>query len=310
MKLFNKLFFEHGWVCFYRRKKSSVLSNSYSYSYSNNQQFKQLITDNRYWCADPFIVREREKYYVFCELMDTKTSHGLIGVAELNPYGKTYVRPIIDLKCHASYPNLFKVQDTWYMIPETSERKTIELYQAVFFPDKWERKSILAENIMSVDTTVFLQDGQHYVFIYEPHHNPDKLSIAKLNVFDGILEDKILVKNYQSRVGRPAGNVWVEKEQYYRPVQSGIKKYGEKMLIYSFQFNKKNKTYIEKEEKILSLEDFDKSLSRYFFGCHTYNSCDDFEVVDTTYVRFSIFRPIRLLLKYFEIGGYKFGNKK
>ena len=136
MNILKRMFMNYGWACFYRRKITYVLQDNLQTS----QPFKQLITSWRYWCADPFIVKEDDKYYVFCELMDIKTCKGLLGLAELNPFGKTYVQPIADLKCHVSYPNISKENDTWYMIPETSSRKTIELYKAIKFPYKWEKK--------------------------------------------------------------------------------------------------------------------------------------------------------------------------
>ena len=302
-KLFDKLFIEHGWTCFYRRKTNSVLAGPLQ----SKQPFAEILTSWRYWCADPFIVEENGTYYVLCELMDIKTSHGLLGLAELNPGGKTYVRPIADLGCHVSYPNVFKVQDTWYMIPETSGRKTIELYQSVHFPDKWEKKAVLAENITAADTTVFWQNGRPYVFIYEPHHNPDKLSIARLDVTAGKLTEQHLVKEYHTRVGRPAGNVWEENGKSYRPVQSGTQAYGEKMFVYAFEFDPQTGTYHEQEVKALTLAEFDPQLVKAgFSGCHTYNACGDFEIIDTTYARFSPLRPLRLLLKKFKIGGYHF----
>lgn len=302
-KLFDKLFMEHGWACFYRRRTNSVLAGPLT----SKQPFSELLTSWRYWCADPFIVYENGQYYVFCELMDIKTSHGLLGLAKLNPSGKTYVKPIADLTCHVSYPNVFKVQGTWYMIPETSERKTIELYRAVHFPDKWEKQAVLAENIIAADTTMFEQNGQFYVFIYEPLHNPDKLHIARLNLQTGQLENKRMVKEYDTRVGRPAGNIWIENGKYYRPVQSGTQKYGEKMFIYEFQFDPQSGHYTEQLVKELTLGAFDLQLVKAgFSGCHTYNACGDFEIIDTTYACLSLFRPLRLLLKKFKIGGYYF----
>lgn len=303
MRFFKYLFTECGWACFYRRKTTSILSGSLD----NGQVFSEILTSCRYWCADPFIVSENGQYYVFCELMDIKTSHGVLGLAKLNPGGKTYANPIVDLTCHVSYPNVFKVKDTWYMIPETSERKMIELYMAVHFPDKWTKVAVLAENITAADTTVFEQEGQLYLFIYEPLHNPDKLHVAELNLQTWQLENKRLVKEYDTRVGRPAGNCWIEDGKYYRPVQSGSQKYGEKMFVYEFQFDTKNGKYTEQQVKELTLAAFAPQLVKSgFSGCHTYNACGDFEIIDTTYARFSLSRPFRLLLKCFKLGGFCF----
>lgn len=296
MRIIEKLFMRYGWACFYRRKTTSVLQNNLH----TDQPFKQLIASWRYWCADPFIVKEKDKYYVFCELMDIKTSYALLGIAELNPSGKTYVRPIADLKCHVSYPNVFKIKDTWYMIPETSNRKTIELYKAIKFPYEWKKIATLANNINAADTTVFVQDNKYYIFIYEQNYNPDKLSIAHLNLETFKLENICSVMEYYTRVGRPAGNIFVEGDKYYRPVQYGINEYGEKIFVYRFAFDVINKKYKEEKVKELSLADFDEKLEKQGFKCcHTYNSVGDFEVIDTKYAKFSLLKPIYWIMKHF-----------
>lgn len=283
-----------GWACFYRKKTSSIFDDNLH----TGQPFKQLVTSWRYWCADPFIVHEKGKYYVFCELMDIKKSYALLGLAELNPLCKTYVRPIADLKCHVSYPNVFKAEDTWYMIPETSKRKTIELYKALKFPYKWEKVTVLASNIDAADTTIFVQNDKYYVFIYE-QNKPYKLSIACLNLKTFKLENIYPVADYSQKVGRPAGNILVEKGMFYRPAQLGVNEYGEKIFIYKFVFDPVNKKYKEEKIKTLQLSDFDEKLVKKGFKCcHTYNACDDFEVIDTKYAKYSLLKPVYWIMKH------------
>jgi hypothetical protein len=50
------------------------------------------------------------------------------------------------------------------MIPETRERRTLELYRAVEFPQKWELVKILAENVAAVDSTIFDYSGKLWLF--------------------------------------------------------------------------------------------------------------------------------------------------
>jgi hypothetical protein len=52
----------------------------------------------------------------------------------------------------------------YYMIPESSERKTIDLYECVGFPDRWQRKMTLMRDVHAVDSTVFYIHGKWWLF--------------------------------------------------------------------------------------------------------------------------------------------------
>lgn len=105
---------------------------------------------------------------------------------------------------------------------------------------------------------------------------------------------------YYTLVGRPAGNIFIKDGIYYRPTQFGINEYGEKILVYRFEFDSINKKYREEKIKDLSLADFDKNLEKKGFKCcHTYNTCDEFEVIDTKYAKFSLLKPIYWIIKHF-----------
>ena len=303
----KKFFIEHTWKCFFRKKTSFILKENQE----NRQVLKPLLTVGQYWCADPFIVYEKGQYYVFCEMMDCKTSHGILGVVELNLYKKNYVKPVMDFDCHMSYPNVFKYNENWYMIPETCGRKTIELYKAIQFPCKWEKISILKNNLHAVDTTVFEQENKYYVFIYEPNDEHNILSVAELDMENFKLKNITKVKEYSSRIGRPAGNIIKYNGKTYRPTQYGVNYYGEKIVFKEFKFNPITFFYDEKDVKEFTVKDIDLSKrNSNVLGCHTYNSVKDYEIIDIIYTQFSLFRPIRLLLKFLNIGGYKFGCKK
>ena len=92
----------------------------------------------------------------FFEEVDDQHPVGFLSVLEVFKDG-TYTPPesILKLDYHLSYPCVFKVDHTWYMIPETSANKTIELWKCTEFPLKWEKHSNLIENIEAVDSTPF-----------------------------------------------------------------------------------------------------------------------------------------------------------
>ena len=50
------------------------------------------------------------------------------------------------------------------MIPESSERRTIELWRCRRFPDAWERAAVLLSDVDVGDATVIGRDGRWFLF--------------------------------------------------------------------------------------------------------------------------------------------------
>lgn len=113
---------------------------------------------DRMW-ADPFPVEHDGHLYIFVEQQFTG-KNGTLGYIELfDDLSCGEFRPILETDCHLSYPNVFCVDGTWYMIPETHERRTIDLYRAERFPDRWSFERTLIGEIEAVDTTAFSANG-------------------------------------------------------------------------------------------------------------------------------------------------------
>jgi hypothetical protein len=301
-----RYFTENHWYCLYRPAGEDTLP----WQTDENRPWRRLKTGARYWCADPFLAEENGQVYVFGEMMDLKTSHGVLGVAPLNKDGDTLIRPVQDFQCHISYPNVFKYGGTWYMVPETCARKTIELYRAVSFPDRWEKVSVLAEKLHAVDTTVFRLNGRYYAFIYEPDGEHNTLSIAELDMEKGCFGQVKKVKEYTGRIGRPAGEVFVSRGMYIRPTQYGIRTYGEKVIFKAFTFDPVSWAYEEHDVAEIGPASFGKLDKRLRIqGCHTYNRVSGVEITDIKFNCFLPFKPLRSLLKKYHIGGYHFNEK-
>jgi hypothetical protein len=73
-------------------------------------------------------------------------------------------RPVLETAVHLSYPGVFARDGAIWMIPETSGRRTIELYRADPFPDRWVLDHVLVDNVSAGDATLFERDGQLYLF--------------------------------------------------------------------------------------------------------------------------------------------------
>ena len=303
MKLIEKLFFEGVWECYFRDIQSVSLLDKKAVA----DNWNKIIVPRRYWCADPFIVNDEKDNYVFCELMDRKISRGLLGIGKLSVNGETKITILADLGCHTSYPNIFTVNGEWFMIPETVDRKSIELYKAKAFPYTWEKVATILNGINAVDTTVFFMNEKMFLFIYDENGVNNKLSIGELDLNTYTVKNIKKVMQYTSKVGRPGGNIVYKDGQMLRPTQYGVNHYGEALIFKNFQYNPENGEY--HEEDVMEMRPADimpEYIAKNFNGLHTYNQVGKYEIIDVHRKNFFIERPLVSLLKKLRIGGYRY----
>ena len=89
---------------------------------------------------------------------------------------------ILEKDYHLSYPFVFEDNNEIFMIPESKENKTIDLYKCIDFPYKWKHEKTLINNIMAVDATVLFKDNKYfYSEIFLLHKNTKTNKIIKNN---------------------------------------------------------------------------------------------------------------------------------
>ena len=119
------------------------------------QQLKKKYT----FQADPFIVEKADKLYVFYEAFSFRNSKGTLRCRvldrELTEIDDVKLEGFDDLKCHLSFPFLIHINDQLFMIPESSERKEVILFQSVEFPARWKKIKVLISDTEQTDN-VFL----------------------------------------------------------------------------------------------------------------------------------------------------------
>lgn len=114
--------------------------------------------DTKFGSPDPFLVCG----YIFAEILK-KDQKGIIAVAKVREDNVLNFKPIIEEKFHLSYPNVFKHQNYWYMIPESYQSGNIFLYRATNFPYKWERIKKIYK-LDGMDSTVFYLNNSWFIF--------------------------------------------------------------------------------------------------------------------------------------------------
>ncbi|MDL2228774.1 hypothetical protein LJC14_00825 [Treponema sp. OttesenSCG-928-L16] len=192
--------------------------------------------------ADPFPVETDGKTYIFIE-QQIGYSNGTLGYIELYPdLSCSDFITILEKPYHLSFPNVFCVEKhgrkLWYMIPESHENRTIDLYRADNFPDRWIHETTLMDDIEAVDSTIFFHDAKWWLFTSS---SSEGLPLNRnLSVFfsNSLTADK-WTAHPQNPVCRDAGNSRMAGALYYdekadklfRPAQSCIKEYGERVHI-------------------------------------------------------------------------------
>lgn len=243
--------------------------------------FRPLVPpDDRFW-ADPFVVDHRDRFFIFAEEFLYKRNKGHISVLELDRGGNLLNSScILEKPYHMSYPFVFRVDESWYMIPETSENRTIELYQCLEFPYKWKFMMNLAKNTDAVDTTLFRHDDIWWMFTAVSAH-PGFPDYRELFVY---YSDNLFTANWQShpenpvvsdiRSARPAGAIFCREGKIFRPSQDCSGRYGRAVNIHEIDELTKSGY---SEHRIARIRPRWKPELK---GLHTLNSADGILVAD------------------------------
>ena len=248
---------------------------------SSPKNFTKIMPPkDRFW-ADPFIYRRDNQYYVFFEELVYNDIKGHISVMALNE-DSTYTQPkcILKKEYHLSYPFLIEDNNELYMIPETKENKTIEIYRCVEFPYEWEFEMNLMSNIAAVDTTILKKDNRYWMFT----NIQERKGASVNNELFIFYSNNLLSQNWHPHLENPvvsdvskarsAGNIFEFKNELYRPAQNCSKHYGYAMSINRIT-NLTEEKYEEEEVSII-LPNWDRNIT----STHTFNQLNNLSVID------------------------------
>lgn len=187
--------------------------------------------NDRIW-ADPFLWKQGEEVFLFCEEWFYHRPYGQIAVMQLRPDGSvTPTQTILSKDHHLSYPFLFEYEGALHMMPEGGGGRAIDVYVCEEFPFRWRKKATLLRDLEYVDATVFPQAGRWWLLATV------KRGCLALNrdlfVFsaDSPLAEhwtphpqNPIVRGLQR--ARPAGRVFELGGKLYRPSQDCLIRYG------------------------------------------------------------------------------------
>jgi hypothetical protein len=180
-----------------------------------------------------------------------------------------------------SYPFIFKIGTTYFMIPETCQNKTIELYKCDDFPYKWKFERNIMEGLLAVDTTLFYFSNKWWLFTsIDQTANISGTSTELFLFFSDDFHSGSWKSHPQNpivsdvRKARSAGKLFIHGGKIFRPSQDCSGRYGKGFKLNEIVTLTEDEYY---EEVLHEVEPvWDKRLK----GTHTYNFEQGLTVVD------------------------------
>jgi hypothetical protein len=146
----------------------------------------------------------------------------------------SYSRPVkvLERDYHLSNPFVFQWNGDWYMMPETADNMTIEMYKCVKFPYEWKFEKVLMRGVAAFDPVLFYHQQKWWLYanIIE---NKGASSDDELFLFSSAdplsgewapHPENPVVSDV--RRARPAGRIFEYNGRIYRPSQDCSIRYG------------------------------------------------------------------------------------
>ena len=195
-KFLSKLFFINKEVW-----KICLLNSNLTNFLSNKNIYKKILTISptpNFESADPFIYEHNKLEYIFYENNDLILNKGKISCGILKDNKLSHIKDILKFNYHLSYPFIWKKKKNIYLIPESSQNKSIQIWKSISFPYKWKLFKTIFKNEYCCDTTIIkdlnnnnwlftnksndqTNDPNNELYIYKIIGNFEKFIPHKLN---------------------------------------------------------------------------------------------------------------------------------
>ena len=196
--------------------------------------------------ADPFMISEQGKWYMFFEVWNSTSNQGDIGLAvSEDGLSWDYSQVVLNERFHLSYPYVFKCKNEFYMVPETSEAYSVRLYRAKEFPLKWSFEKVLIYGNY-VDPSVFYFGDKWWLFASDASSDVLHLFYADNLIGPWTEHPKSPVVQQDMGTARSAGRVLVRDGRVIRFAQDCSSVYG--LCVRAFEIQELSSTeYAEAE---------------------------------------------------------------
>lgn len=187
--------------------------------------------------ADPFMLQNEGRWYMFMEVMNSEMKKGEIGLAtSTNGVAWTYHSSVLNEPFHLSYPYVFKFENEFFMLPETLGAGAVCLYKAGEFPSRWSCVARLLEGRFA-DPSLFHYNDQWWLFVCSTPYQHDTLRLYFANALTGPWSEhpKSPIVSNDKRRARPAGRVIEFNNRLIRFAQDCVPQYGSSVRAFEIR---------------------------------------------------------------------------
>jgi hypothetical protein len=247
--------------------------------------FRWIESPETRFYADPFLWESKGRVFCFFEDYSYTSKRGCISCGEVTPECDLIdVRPVLEPNYHLSYPFIFEDNGDIFLIPESADNGTVDLYRAISFPHHWEHVQTLLD-APGIDTTIVRRDGLYWMFtsLSEPRGAALQLVLLSSATLTGTYQfhhDTPITAD--SRYARGAGRIVDCDGALIRPSQDCSGAYGR-----AIHFRKivDLTPMVYREEPLLTLD-----RPEGFVGVHQYDRAASIEVIDGRKRQMSLLR--------------------
>jgi hypothetical protein len=273
----SRLIFKQQWFLAVRKRNPTA-----EFSYLDPANYTVLECPLGEFRADPFLLERDGEIWIFFERYRYLEAKGEIACARL---GSPAVDTILVRPYHLSYPHILEWDGCLWMLPETVENRTVELYRCHSFPAEWKLETRLLCDVEASDPTLIRHDNLFWLFA---SNSPTGAQRHRLNLWYssslcGPWAEHPANPIVQATCGaRPGGAIFSAGEHLIRPAQDCSSGYGSGLQFRRIVALNAN-GYVD--EPVGSLHG---SQFPGWTGVHTYSRSQNYEAVDGCVRRFDL----------------------
>jgi hypothetical protein len=178
--------------------------------------------------ADPFLLRAGDTWYLFLEVLNTRTGRGEIAYAtSADGLAWSYRKVVLAEPFHLSYPCVLAWENEVYLIPESRQDRSVRLYRADDFPERWSLAATLLHGPFA-DSTVVRHADAWWLFA---QRGLDELVLYRADDLAGPWRPHPQSPLYAGdrHITRPGGRVLRLGDRLLRFAQDGLPTYGNRL---------------------------------------------------------------------------------
>lgn len=247
-----------------------------------------------WWYADPLLFHKWGRRWLFCEAFNMETGRGSIAVCDFSEQGlPNPPQVVLEERYHLSFPTVFDWNGETWMIPETGENHSLNLYRCTRFPGEWERVEEFIVGRELCDT-ILMNRTPGALTLLCSETRPDNQLYTRYRKYllrvDPAAENGFTLEedepfNLQHREfglgNRNAGPLFTHGGQVIRPAQVSTKvDYGVYVQFYALRGDSEIPLCAATPQN-LRIEGLEP---RSVIGVHTYCRDEGIEVIDARYL--------------------------